>query len=120
YYARSIQCDGAEQEPFGTVLVTPPWNFPYAIPCGSVLAALVAGNTVILKPAPETVLTGWVMAQALWRGGVPRDVLQFLPCPDNELGQSLVTDERIGAVVLTGGFETARMFLDWKPELHLF
>ncbi len=120
YYARSIDSDGAEQEPFGTVLVTPPWNFPYAIPCGSVLAALVAGNTVILKPAPETVLTGWVMAQALWRGGVPRDVLQFLPCPDNELGQSLVTDERIGAVVLTGGFETARMFLDWKPELHLF
>lgn len=120
YYARPIDGDGAMQEPFGTVLVTPPWNFPFAIPCGSVLAALVAGNTVILKPAPETVLTGWILAQALWRGGVPRDVLQFLPCPDDELGRSLVTDERIGAVVLTGGFETARMFLDWKPELHLF
>ncbi len=120
YYARSMDTDGSAQEPFGTVLVTPPWNFPYAIPCGSVLAALVAGNTVILKPAPETVLTGWIMAQALWRGGVPRDVLQFLPCPDDDLGKSLVTDERIGAVVLTGGFETARMFLDWKPELHLF
>ena len=120
YYARSIDSDGASQEPFGTVLVTPPWNFPYAIPCGSVLAALVAGNTVILKPAPETVLTGWIMAQALWAGGIPRDVLQFLPCPDDDLGKSLVTDERIGAVVLTGGFETARMFLDWKPELHLF
>lgn len=120
YYARSIDSDGAIHEPFGTVLVTPPWNFPYAIPCGSVLAALVAGNTVILKPAPETILTGWVMAQALWAGGVPRDVLQFLPCPDDDLGKSLVTDNRIGAVVLTGGFETARMFLDWKPELHLF
>ena len=120
YYARSIENDGALHDPLGTVLVTPPWNFPYAIPCGSVLAALVAGNTVILKPAPETVLTGWIMAQALWRGGVPRDVLQFLPCPDDDLGKSLVTDERIGAVVLTGGFETARMFLDWKPELHLF
>ncbi|MFD2255738.1 proline dehydrogenase family protein [Luteolibacter algae] len=120
YYARSIESDGAELEPFGTVLVTPPWNFPFAIPCGSVLAALVAGNTVILKPAPETVLTAWVMVQALWRAGIPRDVLQFLPCPDNELGKSLVTDDRVGAVVLTGGHETAEMFLGWKPELHLF
>ncbi|MGJ8632624.1 MAG: proline dehydrogenase family protein [Luteolibacter sp.] len=120
YYARSIESDGAELKPFGTVLVTPPWNFPFAIPCGSVLAALVAGNTVILKPAPETVLTAWVMVQALWRAGIPRDVLQFLPCPDNELGQSLVTDDRVGAVVLTGGHETAEMFLGWKPELRLF
>jgi len=120
YYARRINADGCELEPFGTVLVTPPWNFPFAIPCGGVLAALVAGNTVILKPAPETILTAWVMVQALWRAGIPRDVLQFLPCPDNELGRSLVTDERVGAVVLTGGHETARMFLGWKPELHLF
>ncbi len=120
YYARRIDTDGCELQPFGTVLVTPPWNFPFAIPCGGVLAALVAGNTVILKPAPETVLTGWVMVQALWRAGIPRDVLQFLPCPDNELGQSLVTDDRVGAVVLTGGHETALMFLGWKPDLHLF
>ncbi|WP_367873930.1 proline dehydrogenase family protein [Luteolibacter sp. Populi] len=124
YYARSILCpesnDGLESEPLGTVLVTPPWNFPYAIPCGGILAALVAGNTVILKPAPETVLTAWVMVNALWDGGVPREVLQFLPCPDNEVGRSLVTDPRIGAVILTGAYETARMFLSWKPELKLF
>jgi RHH-type proline utilization regulon transcriptional repressor/proline dehydrogenase/delta 1-pyrroline-5-carboxylate dehydrogenase len=112
--------DGESLEPFGTVLVTPPWNFPYAIPCGGVLAALAAGNTVILKPAPETVLTAWVMVRALWRAGIPRDVLQFLPCPDNEVGRSLVTDPRIGAVILTGAYETARLFLGWKPDLRLF
>ena len=67
YYSRRIEADGAELEPFGTVVVTPPWNFPFAIPCGGVLAPLVAGNTVILKPAPETVLTAWVMVRALWR-----------------------------------------------------
>ncbi|MBK1882246.1 bifunctional proline dehydrogenase/L-glutamate gamma-semialdehyde dehydrogenase [Luteolibacter pohnpeiensis] len=120
YYARSIQADGAKLEPFGTVLVTPPWNFPFAIPCGSILAALVAGNTVILKPAPETVYTAWIMVQTLWRAGIPKDVLQFVPCPDNEIGRSLVTDSRIGAVILTGAYETARMFLGWKPELRLF
>ena len=120
YYARPIQTDGARLEPFGTVLVTPPWNFPYAIPCGGILAALVAGNTVILKPAPESVLTAWVMVRALWRAGIPRDVLQFVPCPDDETGRALVTDDRTGAVVLTGSSETARMFLGWKPTLRLF
>ncbi|MES2657361.1 MAG: bifunctional proline dehydrogenase/L-glutamate gamma-semialdehyde dehydrogenase [Verrucomicrobiota bacterium] len=123
YYARSFSeewFDGTTFEPFGTVLVTPPWNFPLAIPCGGILAALVAGNTVILKPAPETVLTAWALVNALWDAGIPREILQFLPCPDNEVGRSLVTDPRIGAVVLTGAYETARMFLDWKPELRLF
>jgi RHH-type proline utilization regulon transcriptional repressor/proline dehydrogenase/delta 1-pyrroline-5-carboxylate dehydrogenase len=124
YYARGFSregtFDGLACEPLGTVLVTPPWNFPHAIPCGGILAALAAGNTVILKPAPETVLTARVMVNSLWDAGVPREVLQFLPCPDNEIGRSLVTDPRIGAVVLTGAYETARMFLSWKPELRLF
>ncbi len=123
YYARSFSpefFDGTDFDPLGTVLVTPPWNFPHAIPCGGILAALVAGNTVILKPAPETVLTAWVLVKALWKAGIPREVLQFVPCPDNEIGRSLVTDPRIGAVILTGAYETARMFLSWKPEMNLF
>jgi RHH-type proline utilization regulon transcriptional repressor/proline dehydrogenase/delta 1-pyrroline-5-carboxylate dehydrogenase len=124
YYARGFSSegtfDGLACEPLGTVLVTPPWNFPHAIPCGGILAALAAGNTVILKPAPETVLTAWVMVNSLWQAGVPREVLQFVPCPDNEIGRSLVTDPRIGAVVLTGAYETARMFQSWKPELRLY
>ena len=63
------------------VVVTPPWNFPLSIPAGGVLAALAAGNAVILKPAPEAVLVGWWLARCLWDAGVPRDVLQFLPVP---------------------------------------
>ena len=124
YYARGFlrkgTFDGLACEPLGTVLITPPWNFPHAIPCGGILAALAAGNTVILKPAPETVLTAWVMVNSLWDAGVPHEVLQFLACPDNEVGRSLVTDPRTGAVVLTGAYETARMFLSWKPELRLY
>lgn len=124
YYAHGFSRDGFDDgcafTPFGTVLVTPPWNFPFAIPCGGILAALMAGNTVILKPAPETVLTAWMLANCLWRAGIPRDVLQFLPCPDDETGRSLVTDDRIGAVILTGAYETARLFLGWKPSLRLF
>ncbi|RYD33740.1 MAG: aldehyde dehydrogenase family protein, partial [Verrucomicrobiaceae bacterium] len=123
YYARAFTSewfDGSAFAPLGTVLVTPPWNFPFAIPCGGILAALAAGNTVILKPAPETVLTGWVMVNMLWDAGIPKDVLQFVPCADNGIGKSLVTDPRVGAVILTGAYETARMFQGWKPELRLF
>ena len=48
----------------GVVLVTPPWNFPLAIPAGGVLSALMAGNTVIIKPAPETVLISMAHGQS--------------------------------------------------------
>ena len=70
-WARATRCDGARLEPLGVVVVTPPWNFPLAIPAGGVLAALVAGNAVLLKPAPETVLVGWHLAGALLGGGHP-------------------------------------------------
>ncbi len=104
----------------GVVVVTPPWNFPYAIPCGGVVAALAAGNSVILKPAPETVGVAWHLVQHLWSAGVPRDVLQCYPCEDGEIGKALITDPRVAAVVLTGAHETAQLFLSWRPTLRLF
>ncbi|MBP7951435.1 MAG: bifunctional proline dehydrogenase/L-glutamate gamma-semialdehyde dehydrogenase [Verrucomicrobiales bacterium] len=121
YYAKNFELPGGlEAEALGVVAVTPPWNFPYAIPCGGVLAALMAGNAVLLKPAPETVELGWLLARQLWEAGVPREVLRFFPCPDGELGRRFLTDSRIAAVVLTGAYETARMFQDWRPSLRLF
>lgn len=123
YYSRSLDDlawhDGTVAEPYGIVVVTPPWNFPYAIPAGGVLAALMAGNTVILKPAPEAVLTGWHLVQQHWRAGVSQEVLQFLPLADGELGKRLLTDDRVGTVILTGGYSTARLFESWKPEMRL-
>jgi len=121
YYARNFQIpDGLNAKALGIVAVTPPWNFPYAIPCGGVLAALMAGNSVVLKPAPETIETAWLLAQQLWQGGVPRDVLHFFPCEDGATGRALITDPRVACVVLTGAYETARMFQNWRPGLHLF
>jgi len=86
FYATTAQNFG-ESTPLGTILVVPPWNFPYAIPMGGVCAALAAGNSVILKPAPETVATAWEIVSHLWAGGVPQDVLQFLPMRDDENGK---------------------------------
>jgi len=123
YYARSLDdpaFDGCTLQPFGVVVVTPPWNFPLAIPCGGVLAALMAGNTVILKPAPEAVLVAWEFMNMLWAAGIPQDALQFLPTTDDEVGKGLITDPRVGAVILTGAYETGRMFKEWLPNLRLF
>ncbi|MDG2011855.1 MAG: bifunctional proline dehydrogenase/L-glutamate gamma-semialdehyde dehydrogenase, partial [Pirellulaceae bacterium] len=124
YYSKSLDdnawYDGVAMKAAGVVVVTPPWNFPYAIPAGGVLAALMAGNSVILKPASETVLTAWKLASQLWEAGVPKEVLQFITLKDHDLGRTLVTDPRVDVVILTGGYETAQMFQSWRPDLRLY
>ncbi|EDY18309.1 Aldehyde Dehydrogenase [Chthoniobacter flavus Ellin428] len=109
-----------EARALGVVVVVPPWNFPIAIPCGGMAAALAAGNTVILKPASDTVLVAWELCQCFWRGGVPREVLQFVPCPGSGAGQRLVTHPHVDAVILTGGTATALHLLQARPDLRLF
>ncbi|WP_395745644.1 bifunctional proline dehydrogenase/L-glutamate gamma-semialdehyde dehydrogenase [Prosthecobacter sp.] len=119
YYARTGAApEGVKAEAVGVVAVVSPWNFPYAIPAGGVCAALMAGNSVVFKPAHATVQTAWLLARQLWAAGVPREVLQFFPC-DNSLGTKLITDARISCVVLTGSYETARKFQTWRPGLPL-
>ena len=125
YYARSLEeftrltAKGVIPRPVGTVVIAPPWNFPFAIALGGVLAAVAAGNTVVLKPAPQAVLIGRLVAECCWEAGVPVDVVQFLPCPDDEVGRALITHAGVGAVVLTGARSTAELFLGWKPSLRL-
>lgn len=109
----------ADSTPVGVVAVVPPWNFPYAIPAGGVCAALAAGNAVILKPAPETVATAWMLVQQLWAAGVPKDVLQFVPTRDDDNGKHLITHAGVDAVILTGGYSTAELFTSWKSDIRL-
>lgn len=105
--------------PKGTVLVTPPWNFPVSIPLGGVAAALVTGNCVILKPAPEAVLCGYMVCEALWAAGVSKKTLQFFNCEDDPIGSKLICDPRINLIILTGATATARLFLKMRPSLDL-
>lgn len=109
---------GARLSPRGPVVVTPPWNFPLAIPLGGVFAALCAGNPVILKPALETPLVASRACELLWDAGIPRQWLQLVVCED-EVGSQLITDPRTQVVVLTGGTATARKFLEMRPQLRL-
>lgn len=104
----------------GVVAVVPPWNFPIAIPCGGTAAALAAGNTVILKPAPEAELVAFELCRCFWEAGVPREALQLLPCAEQPVASDLVASPEVDAVVLTGGTETALAMLCARPEMTLF
>ncbi len=73
----------------------------------------------ILKPAPEAVATAAELVASAPRGRDPRDVVQLVSCPDDDVGRHLVTHDGVDTVVLTGAYETARLFLDWKPSLRL-
>ncbi len=106
--------------PKGVVVVVPPWNFPIAIPCGGIAAALAAGNTVIIKPASDAVLVAWELCQCFWRAGISKRVLQFVPCVGSQEGRKLVNHFKVNAVVLTGGTETALTLLRDHPRLALF
>lgn len=103
----------------GCILVTPPWNFPLSIPTGGIAAALITGNTVIFKPAPEAVLVGWELVNLFWKAGIPKDVLQFINCEDEPIGSKLIQDPRVNGVILTGATSTAKLFMKMRPDLHL-
>ncbi len=123
YYAQLAEeldsVDGAKYTPSKLIVVTPPWNFPVAIPAGSTLAALASGASVIIKPAKAAQRSGAVMVDALWRGGVPRDVLALVDLKERNLGEKMISHPEVDRVILTGGYETAEMFRGWRPELKL-
>jgi len=115
---------GATAYPVGLTVVTPPWNFPVAIPTGSVTAALAAGSPVIFKPAPQAQRTAAVIAEAIWAAfdefDLPRDIVRFVIAEEATIGTSLVTDARVERVILTGGYDTARSFKELRPDMPLF
>ncbi len=123
YYAEAARrlevVDGARFEPVALTVVTPPWNFPVAIPCGSVVSALAAGSAVAIKPAPQSPRCAAVMVEALWQGGVPRDVLRYVTLEEGELSKALVSHRSVDRVILTGSWETAALFRSWRPDLPL-
>jgi RHH-type proline utilization regulon transcriptional repressor/proline dehydrogenase/delta 1-pyrroline-5-carboxylate dehydrogenase len=92
----------------GVFVCISPWNFPLAIFCGQVTAALAAGNAVIAKPAEQTPLVAAYAVRLLHQAGVPADAVQLLPGPGETVGAALVADARLSGVAFTGSTETAR------------
>ncbi|MDN5719344.1 MAG: bifunctional proline dehydrogenase/L-glutamate gamma-semialdehyde dehydrogenase [Corynebacterium sp.] len=120
HYALELEkVDNAAFTPDKVVLVTPPWNFPLAIPAGSTFAALAAGAAVIHKPSKPTPHCSMAILDALWDAGVPREVLRGVYPADRTAGRSLVSHPSVDRVILTGASETAAMFESWRPELKI-
>ena len=102
YYAQQA----TNTPPAGLFTCISPWNFPLAIFCGQVSAALAAGNAVLAKPAEQTPLIAFLAVTLLHDAGVPRHALQLLP-GGGEVGAALTSDKRINGVAFTGSTNTA-------------
>ncbi|WP_043530243.1 bifunctional proline dehydrogenase/L-glutamate gamma-semialdehyde dehydrogenase PutA [Litchfieldella xinjiangensis] len=93
----------------GVFAAISPWNFPVAIFCGQIMAAVVSGNTVLAKPAEQTSLIAHRVIELLHEAGMPRDVVQLLPGDGPTVGSVLTSDPRITGVAFTGGTDTAQI-----------
>ena len=110
---------GARFTPVDVTVVASPWNFPLAIPTGGVAAALAAGSAVILKPAPPARRCAAELVRAFHDAGIPEDLVVLAPLEDGDVSRHLVTHKDVDRVVLTGSYDTARLFRSWKPDMHL-
>lgn len=102
--SNELYCEGR-----GVFVCISPWNFPLAIYLGQIAAALVAGNTVIAKPAEQTSLIAARTHQLILEAGIPAEAIAFLPGDGARLGNVLMNDPRVAGVAFTGSTETARL-----------
>ncbi len=91
--------------PLGVGTIIPPWNFPFAILVGMSSAAIVTGNTVVLKPSSDTPMMGRLFFEIMQSVGLPKGVLNFLPGSGGEVGDSLVAHPKVRFVSFTGSME---------------
>lgn len=91
--------------PYGVWLVISPFNFPCALTGGPLGAALVAGNTVVFKPASDTPWTSRLLAECLRDAGIPAGVFNFVTGPGRTLGQALIDSPEVDGITFTGSFD---------------
>ena len=91
--------------PRGVALIIAPWNFPMAILCGMTTAALVTGNTVIMKPAEQSAVIGAMLMEIFEEAGVPPGVLNYLPGKGSVMGAHLVDHKDVDLIAFTGSRE---------------
>lgn len=96
------------RQPIGVVGLITPWNFPVAIPSWKTLPALVAGNTVVIKPASDTPLCALMFVEILNEAGLPPGVLNLVTGSGSKVGNALVEDSRVHAISLTGSTEVGK------------
>jgi alpha-ketoglutaric semialdehyde dehydrogenase len=98
----------ALRDPIGVIACITPWNFPVAIPTWKMFPALIAGNTIVLKPAEDTPLSALRLVQLLYEAGLPEGVVNLVFGPGNPTGEALLQHPGISVISFTGSTETGR------------
>lgn len=96
------------REPLGVVALITPWNFPVCIPIWKMAAALIAGNTVVLKPASLTPWTAYLLMEVFHEAGFPKGVVNLVTGPGALLGDALAKHPDVKALSFTGSTDTGR------------
>jgi 1-pyrroline-5-carboxylate dehydrogenase len=91
-----------EYLPLGVGAVIPPWNFPFAITAGMTTAAIVTGNTVVLKPSSDSPMMAWLLIDILQEAGMPKGVVNFIPGHGGEIGDYMVDHTLVRFISFTG------------------
>lgn len=102
----------------GPTSVIAPWNFPLAILCGMTVGPLVAGNTVLMKPAEQSSIIGYELYKRMMQVGIPSQAVQFLPGCGEEIGPHLVEDPNIAQIVFTGSKEVGHQIYGRAAKVH--
>ena len=106
--------------PYGVWLIVSPFNFPFALTGGPTGAALVAGNTVVIKPATDTAWIVRLYAECLRDAGFPDGVVNFVTGPGSTLGQALVDNREVDGVTFTGSFDVGmKMYRDFAGRNYV-
>lgn len=109
YYAAESRQKLTDTQGRGVFVCISPWNFPLAIFTGQIAAALVAGNSVIAKPAEQTPLIAARAVELMLEAGLPSDAIALLTGDGATVGAALTRDKRIAGVCFTGSTDTARL-----------
>lgn len=98
----------AIRKPVGVIGLVTPWNFPSAIPAWKLAPALIAGNTVIMKPASVSPLSAWRIVEAFHEAGLPKGVFNFICGSGGTLGGALINAPQVKAISFTGSVEVGQ------------
>lgn len=96
----------AVREPIGVCAIITPWNFPVAVPSWKIFPALIAGNTVVYKPSPETPILGIEFTKIFAEAGLPPGVMNVITAPGVEVSQALVRHPKVKVISFTGSTKT--------------
>ncbi len=98
-----------QREPLGTVAVITPWNFPWVMPAEFVVQAMLAGNSVIFKPASTTPISAVHLMECVHRAGVPKGVINLITGPGSTAGMSLIEHPLVDGICFTGDTDTGEV-----------